>query len=534
MGRGRRTSPPTAKAGERFDLKAWAEVHYRHLSVAVLALFAILALLVFDPMPFVGGDNAAYVALSKSLAQGRGLSEIWTPEGKPHTQYPFGFPLLLSPISALGLPYAWYKLVPWLSGLLSLLAFVMLARERERTGHLVAALLLALSPHYLEYTRWVLSELPFTLFVMLTFLSLQKWEKKNHWLWLAGTVSAAAAANHIRSAGLALYLGVFIYLLIRRKFWPAGFFLAGCLALSLPWALRNSHYGTSGGYLEQFLMRDPYQPELGHLDMGGLGTRLLANLRLYGIQVLPRMFFPAMDAWELARAAWLAALLTVIPAILMLGARLFRNPGAYDWFVVAYLGLSLLWPEAWSDVRFLLPLLPFLLLYLVQAYGLALSGWLKERSRWPAVLLAILLATASLAAIRPLVGQNLENRGNRTHDRLAGYDPAWRSFFAGAEWVKGNTPDSSIVVSRKPTLFHLVSGRRSFCYPFTADVDSLRRAVDRADYVMVEPVSGTGQRYLVPAVQPLLDKRYKIIYAQGAPPTYGLKILKEPSDARRD
>ncbi|MBU2462717.1 MAG: hypothetical protein KJ844_01335, partial [Candidatus Edwardsbacteria bacterium] len=62
---------------------------------------------------------------------------------------------------------------------------------------------------------------------------------------------------------------------------------------------------------------------------------------------------------------------------------------------------------------------------------------------------------------------------------------------------------------------------------FTADQDSLLRAIERADLVMVEPVSGTGQRFLIPAVQPLLDKKYKIIYANGNPPTYVLQIIKE-------
>jgi hypothetical protein len=440
--------------------------------------------------------------------------------------------LLLAPVSLLKLPYAWYKLIPWLAGLLSLAAFGALVRSEDKALCLLSVFLLAISPHYLEYTRWVLSELPFTLFVLLTFLSLRRWEKGGRWPWLAGTILSAAFANHIRSAGLALYLGIFAYLLFRKRFRPAAAFLAGCAILTLPWSLRNIHHGTSGGYLEQFLMRDPYQPELGYLSPGGVGKRMLANLNLYGIQILPRMLFPAIDVWGLSRAVWPAALLTTIPAAGMLVTRLFRAPRTYDWFVAAYLGLSLLWPEAWSDVRFMLPLLPFLLLYLAQAYGMVLGGWLKEKSRWPAVLLAALLTASSLSALWPSIRQNRETARQRGHDRLAGYDPAWRSFFAGAEWVKNNTPESSIVVSRKPSLFYLVSQRRSFCYPFTTDRDSLRKAVDKADYVMVEPVSGTGQRYLVPAVQPLLERKYKIIYAWGDPPAYALKVLKEPSDAR--
>ncbi|MRR10457.1 hypothetical protein EG831_10380, partial [bacterium] len=102
-----------------------------------MALFAVMSLLLFDPKPFVGGDNAAYVALARSLAGGTGFSEIWTPQGGAHTQYPFGFPLLLAPFSLAGAPYAWYKLVPWLSGLLAVAAcWLLLAGGRSTAGAL--------------------------------------------------------------------------------------------------------------------------------------------------------------------------------------------------------------------------------------------------------------------------------------------------------------------------------------------------------------------------------------------------------------
>ena len=52
------------------------------------------------------------------------------------------------------------------------------------------------------------------------------------------------------------------------------------------------------------------------------------------------------------------------------------------------------------------------------------------------------------------------------------------------------------------------------------------KSLASADYVMVEPVSGTGQRFLIPAVQPLLDKKFKIIYGNGNPPTYVLQVIK--------
>jgi len=515
----------TAEGG--FDFSGWAAKHSRWLLISVLAIFIVTSLLLFDPKPFVGGDNAAYISLAKSLVQGKGLSEIWTPEGKAHTQYPFGFPLLLSPISLLKLPYAWYKLIPWLSGLLSLLAFWLLIKDDKKVLYIAPVFLLALNPYFLEYTHWVLSELPFTFFVLLTFLTLKKWEKSGGHLWLAGIILSAVFTNYLRSAGIALYLGIFIYLLFKRKFKASAVFIAGCIALTLPWVLRNSHYGTSGGYLEQFLMRDPYQPELGLLGIGGLFQRFFANIEIYFTSVLPRMLFPAADDWGLSGGLVIIMLLTVIPAIATLIVRIIKKPKGYDWFVLIYLGMSLLWPEAWSDIRFLLPLLPFLLLYLVQFYQYVISFMFKRKARWPAAMLLLLLAAANVSANWNRIDSNLQARKYYSQDKYSGYDPAWRSFFAATEWVKNNTPENSIVVSRKPTLFYLGAERKAYCYPFTTQPDSLLKAIEKADYVMVEPVSGTGQRYLIPAVQPLLDKKYKIIYANGNPPTYVLQVIKE-------
>jgi len=527
MGKKKKIQPPIGTAvGRDFDLTGWAESHSRWLLVSIMAAFVVLSLLMFDPKPFVGGDNAAYVSLSRSLVQGKGLSEIWTPEGKPHTQYPFGFPLLLAPVSLLKLPYVWYKLIPWLSGLLSLLAFGLLVKEKSKTFYLLPVLLLALNPYFLEYAHWVLSELPFTFFILLSFLWLQRWENKGGYFWLAAVIISAVFANYIRSAGIALYLGIFLYLLFKGKFKEAGIFIAGCIILTLPWSLRNSHYGTSGGYLDQFLMRDPYQPELGFLGSGGLAQRFFANLKIYFADVLPRMLFPAAGGWSGSGGLMLIMLLAVIPSVIALIGRIVKDPKGYDWFVLVYIGMSMLWPEAWSDVRFLLPLLPFLLFYMVKAYHYFLTSVFKGKALWPAAILILFAISANVSSGWNRISSSLEANKYYLQDKYSGYDPAWRSFFTAAEWVKNNSPGNSIVVSRKPTLFYLGAGRKSFCYPFTADRDSMLKSLAKADYVMVEPVSGTGQRFLIPVVQPLLDKKYKIIYAQGEPPTYVLQVVK--------
>jgi hypothetical protein len=247
---------------------------------------------------------------------------------------------------------------------------------------------------------------------------------------------------------------------------------------------------------------------------------------------MSRMVFPALDHWKLSGAAPVITLAAVFPALVALIARLVKKAESYDWFALIYLGLTLLWPEAWSDARFLLPLLPFLLLYLTQAYGYIIKSLFKKNWLRPAAALSLLLIVSNISAGGQMISHNIGANKSYFQDKYSGYDPAWRSFFTAAEWVNNHTPSGSVVVSRKPTLFFLGSGRKSYCYPFTADRDSLLGSIDRADYVMVEPVSGTGQRFLIPAVQSLIDKKYKIVYAGGDPPTYVLQVMKEVKNAR--
>jgi hypothetical protein len=198
--------------------------------------------------------------------------------------------------------------------------------------------------------------------------------------------------------------------------------------------------------------------------------------------------------------------------------------------VLSYLALSAMWPVVWTDYRFALPVLPLILFFLLQGYGWVLGRLLKGKTALVNIVLLTALGMASFFPVMGKVGPALARQYQYDNgDRLAGYDPQWRSFFLAAAWIRDNTPETSIVVSRKPQLFHLASQRIAYCYPFTTDQDSMAASLIKADYVMVEPISGTLQRFLLPAIQPWMDKRFKIVYAAGDPPTYVLQVIKEDS-----
>ncbi|MDO9067080.1 MAG: hypothetical protein Q7W05_01330, partial [Deltaproteobacteria bacterium] len=346
-------------------------------------------------------------------------------------------------------------------------------------------------------------------------------------------ILVTAFTNHIRSSGIALLAGFVVHLLIKRKFRAAVALFSGFVLLSIPWSLRNRAVGSGLSYLDWLLVRDPYQVESGNVTIIELLQRVWYNARLYFGYIIPGAVFPHNEPGGSTGPGLLGFLLTGLPMLAGIIIRLVKKSSSYDWCIFFYFGLMLLWPSSWTDVRFVLPVLPFFIMYLFQGYR-ALAGVISKNLRpYLAALLFLVLFAASLVQAASSWSRNIEMQSAyRKGDHLAGYDPAWRSFFTAAEWIKAGTPENSIVVSRKPSLFYLSAQRITFCYPFTANRDSVLKVIERADYVMVEPVSGTGQKYLIPAIQPLLDKRYKIIYAQGDPPTYVLQIIKENSNAR--
>jgi hypothetical protein len=104
----------------------------------------------------------------------------------------------------------------------------------------------------------------------------------------------------------------------------------------------------------------------------------------------------------------------------------------------------------------------------------------------------------------------------------------WQSFLDAARWSGDNLPEDVVVVNRKPRIFYWVSGRRGRVYRFTDEaellLEDLRQA--RADYVVVDQISGTTARYLVPAVRSNPD-RFEMLYQEGQPPTYVLRFRPE-------
>ena len=166
----------------------------------VVAASLVLGIWTFDSKLSQSGDNAEYIILARSLAQGEGLSYIHSQEPGPSTKFPFGFPLLLAPL-AWAFPDDWVPMKALVLALFSLGMGMLYQLARERMGVVSSLAVVALSlmagksyPALLHYAHKVMSEIPFLAFSLLALWLVERGVKREgirHNRWLLGGMACA-------------------------------------------------------------------------------------------------------------------------------------------------------------------------------------------------------------------------------------------------------------------------------------------------------------------------------------------------------
>jgi hypothetical protein len=468
-------------------------------AVGLALLHIVMALLSFQPQPHTGGDNGAYITLGQSLLERGTYTELWDPAQPPHTKYPPVFPAVLAVAMALGLtPWVPLKLVV-LGFSAAAIAFTFLwlrARRRAAFG-LGIGVMLALSPGVLREGRWILSDVPFWAFTM---IALWAFERLRPGDWRRFGVGAVAVllAYFTRSAGLPLVLAALAWLGLRRR-WQHAAALAALVGLpALLWWLRGRALGPSA-YISEFWYVDPYLPMLGTIGFADLLSRMGANTFKYAT-----IHLPVLLAGDVSTLAVPVGILIFALAFLAWFGRA-RRPRVSDLFVFFYLGLILVWPAIWSGERFLLPLLPLLLLLAAEALLGAARLVAPRQDLRAAAAAAALIVFVALPGLSSAVGTGLECTGRY----LEGEEfPCLGSeyhedFFAFSAATAEALPGDAVVLNRKPRLFYVLSGGiRSAIYPLNEDPASFFAAAEEAGarYVLYDELDGVSDLYLRPVI----------------------------------
>ena len=489
--------------------------------VLIIFAFIIVYPIIFDKKVNLGGDNASYYILGKAISSGQGYTNIHVPGNPAHNHFPPGYPAILAAFMFVSSNIVFLK---WVNGLFLLgtavLSYLLFLRFTENKGMaFVGAILILFNFHLLNYGTIMMSEVPFLFFgtlAMLLFVRLQQNEKtwyKDPNFYLLVLVSSFA--YHIRTAGIALVAGFALYMLLNKNWKELLAYLAGFVALGIPWFLRGQSLGGSS-YLTQLFLKNPYREELGKMELADWFTRFGNNLTRYLGKEIPNGIFPGIEVDYTPDATGHVFYGILIMAVVIFG--LVKLPN-YRLLITGYLlgtfGILLLWPDVWFGIRFMLPLIPLLLfLFLYGIYALVnlalTKATLSTRLNPLLFLVFILFFTPQVKTLAEAAD--------------APYQEKFKNYFEVAAWANKNTPKDAIVCTRKPGLFYLFAGRQAAQFENTPDYNAFFGAFDERGitHVVIDQLgyAQTG-RFLVPAIQDNPEK-FQIIKQTIAPETYML------------
>lgn len=261
---------------------------------------------------------------------------------------------------------------------------------------------------------------------------------------------------------------------------------------------------------------------MGNATTSDFITRITENFQRYISYEMPATFlgdmFPEPADGKVTFGYWIGGF--VILGLIIYGlVRLAKKQPALVVYVLCAGGILLLWPQVWVGGRFMVPVLPFILmLALFSCSYLVRNGLAKMKLPWNPLILSVI---ALLFSVGPL-----------TKMQAAAEEPfamQYQNYFKTAEWAKANLPANAVIACRKPELLYYYADR--YCVPYLHDSDANKLLADlrvkKAHYVIVDQLgfSSTG-RYLVPALQKYQDS-FKVIYQTPAPETFLLEYLSK-------
>lgn len=501
-------------------------------------LSLLVAVLAFDRKLDTWGDNAEYIILARSIVQGRWMERINEPDSPPSRKFPFGFPLLLAGVEWLvpGDMLAMKALVLILYVMAMPLVYLLMRRYTEsrdaahsadsRRG-IVVTLFSLLNPLLLTFSHQVMTEVPYLLVSVLALIAIEgasEGGRKQGGRALLIALTFSAIAVWIRVLGLALFAAAMLSYIVRREFRRGVSVGLGCLvALAVLQALGGGLVGSS--YLAKVSQLNPDMPELGGVDLPGLAGshRFLGNLERYGLGgylsavLLP---LPAGHFFSLLGHTSLRLLSLAVIVVLAAGWwRQYSERPLVPLYCLFYLGFLLLAPARSASPRYLVPVIPFLLLFLMRGFeGLVrrVGGWLGR----PRQSFILVTAFACLLALY-LYDDYSVIAGSRE------YSPRWKSYFEAAEWLKEHTPQDSVIAGSSDHLLYLVSERRTIRFFKSTDPEQALAHLARykADFVVVDDTFVTAQ-YVKPAIH-AYPGRFEAVHAtRAAPTTYILRVRK--------
>jgi len=470
--------------GDKRQPQRWVAV----ASGAGALLFCLATyLLQLDRVVGMYVDDAWYVLLAKALATGQGYTLTNSPSQGILPLYPPAFPCLLSLV---------YRLAPqfpenvWLLKSISIAAmlgvgvtaYFYFVRERRLPPYVALGIAVAtvISPPLIFFaTATVMSECVFMLSQLLTIVVIERClraGKKGRGPYALLGAALASFAFLTRSIGIVLVVGTILYLLKERLLRTAVVFAAAVLLFVGPWTFYASMHAPTAeqqeeqgsyvvrSYLTQLRQSNAAEASLGTATVKDFAARVrLSTLRLMRSEVGFAFVAPLTDFLKglspRGGEIFVYSLSLIAIAGFISAAR--RRVTLAEIVVPLSLIIIVAWP--WPPQRFVLPLAPFLIFYILMGVRLVhgLYQRLRQTTNFHAPWTAAAVVVWCAVAINTLsnVGNFLSLHGppSERPKRVQSFEEVEAMF----KWVRETIPQENVIATFNPALVHLYTGHKT-------------------------------------------------------------------------
>jgi 4-amino-4-deoxy-L-arabinose transferase-like glycosyltransferase len=469
------------------------------IGIIALGIFYLLAL---NNNLGVATDDAYYALLAESIATTGHYNLISFVDNPPgHATLPFFYPLMLSPIILIaGQNFFLMKLINVFLALASVILVYYIVKEcaNDKTAWWVAGLV-AVNPLVFYFIHSVQSEIPYLFFTLLAIFFITKYAKTPMLVdqYLIGAVCALLVVYFTRTIGAALLVAAVLALAIRKghktKYAKAVLVAVICIAGIAWWSYQVTSVAHKGiGYFDEVLQTNIYGNST-HVSVGGIAGRIVTN----GFDYLGGALVKDVRRASLADYSSIYAFVIIVGSIatiiiLVSFITKMQRPSVIEWYVLLYVATLLIFP--WASYRYLIPILPFLLMYLVE--GAEFLFAIAKLNAKPIMYTSVIVVfVASIgASVHDIYTQRSGND----------YPQTWKDYLKTAEYTK-TLPAAEVVTTTRCVFFYVHAHHKCVAINDITTVDALldRMHENNSQYLTTDNIEATKR--LLGIHDPLYD-----------------------------
>jgi len=324
----------------------------------------------------------------------------------------------------------------------------------------------------------------------------------------------------IRPVGLFIILSIFLTTFLRKKRIESGIYLGISIIPIILWILRSViSYKVS--YVSEFFKVNLSDYSKGNIDFIKFFERMNSNFDYYFKKVFSQLTNGLDDIFKknifgvekFNNLYFVVILLAIILIILGIIYFFKKKKSVYViYFAFYFLGL-LSWP--WQSERLAICIIPILIILFSGGIQFFRKIILKTSEKKLIrifeyvilILIFIIFLTGAIYDSYFVIKKSLDykNRG------IFIYTKSWENFYDAMYWLRENSYNKSIILSRSNFLVYILTGRETIAFPYSEDELKQKKYLNKSDFIIQDKTNERFMKYVSPVIEKYKEN-FEIVY----------------------